>query len=70
VDLAAIVEREIWLLDFKTDHFKPEELPAKVTLYGPQLRLYALALSRIHRRPVTRCWLHFFATGTSEPITI
>ena len=27
-----------------------------------------LALARIYQRPVTQCWLHFFATGTTETV--
>ena len=61
IDLAAILPEEIWLLDFKTDHFPARELGEKVKLYRPQIELYAAALSRIHRRPVTRRWLHFLA---------
>ena len=68
VDLAAIHDREIWLLDFKTDHVQSDEVAARVKHYEPQLQLYALALSRIYRRPVTRCWLHFLATGTSASV--
>lgn len=70
VDLAAITPQEIWLLDFKTDHVKTAaEMSARVHHYEPQLKLYALALARIYRRPVTRCWLHFLATGTSVAVT-
>jgi ATP-dependent helicase/nuclease subunit A len=61
VDLAAILPGEIWLVDFKTDHFREAELPEKIKVYQPQLTLYALALERIHRRPVTRRCLHFLA---------
>jgi ATP-dependent helicase/nuclease subunit A len=61
VDLAAILPEEIWLLDFKTDHFPARELDEKIRLYRPQIQLYAAALGRIHRRPVTRRWLHFLA---------
>ncbi|HEY6168644.1 MAG TPA: PD-(D/E)XK nuclease family protein, partial [Verrucomicrobiae bacterium] len=60
-DLAVILPSEIWLLDFKTDHFAAAELDAKRAEHGPQLRLYAAALSRIYGRPVTRRWLHFLA---------
>lgn len=62
VDLAVMLPDEIWLLDFKTDHIGSDaELAAKAERYQPQLRLYALALARIYRRPVTRCWLHFLS---------
>jgi len=59
VDMAAILPGEIWLADFKTDSFAPEVLPQKVAFYRPQLELYAKALARIYRRPVTRSWLCF-----------
>ena len=58
-DLVALLPGEIWLVDFKTDDIKPEELAERRRLYEPQLRLYAQALSRIFSRPVTNCWLHF-----------
>ncbi len=59
VDLAAILPDEIWLLDFKTDRIGGGGLDEKVTEYRPQLLLYALALERIHHRPVSKCYLHF-----------
>jgi ATP-dependent helicase/nuclease subunit A len=61
IDLAALLAEEIWLLDFKTDHFPASQLSARINLYRPQLDLYAQAISQIHRRPVTRRWLHFLA---------
>jgi len=61
IDLAVILPDEIWLLDFKTDHFDDAELPEKINLYQPQLALYAAAISRIYTRPVTKRWLHFLA---------
>jgi ATP-dependent helicase/nuclease subunit A len=61
IDLAAILPDEIWLLDFKTDHFPAAELGEKIRQYRPQIKLYAAALGRIYRRPVTRRWLHFLS---------
>ncbi len=61
IDLAAVLPGEIWLLDFKTDHFPASELAEKIRVYRPQLELYAEAISRIYRRPVARRWLHFLA---------
>jgi ATP-dependent exoDNAse (exonuclease V) beta subunit len=63
MDLAVVGPEEIWVLDFKTDHFAEQELEAKVRLYRPQLTLYARAIARIYGRPVTRRRLHFFAVG-------
>ena len=65
-DLVVFGPQEIWLLDYKTDHFDEAELPAKVREHGPQLSLYALALERIYGKPVTRTWLHFLALGRTE----
>ncbi|MBI5799673.1 MAG: PD-(D/E)XK nuclease family protein [Verrucomicrobia bacterium] len=65
-DLVVFGAREIWLLDYKTDHFDAAELPAKVREHGPQLTLYALALERIYGKKVTRTWLHFLALGRTE----
>ena len=72
LDLAVLLPKEIWLLDFKTDHATAAELPAKVEHYKPQLKIYAAALARIFGRPVTNCWLHFLAakkTVSIEPLT-
>ncbi|MBI3874657.1 MAG: helicase-exonuclease AddAB subunit AddA [Verrucomicrobia bacterium] len=68
VDLAVLLEREVWLLDFKTDHFAPAKLAAKVEEHSQQLRLYALALERIYGRTVTTKWLHFFAVGKTASV--
>jgi ATP-dependent helicase/nuclease subunit A len=70
VDLALIHPREIWLLDFKTDHLPESELAGRVESYRMQVCLYALALERIYQRPVTRRWLHFLSlrrTVSLEP---
>jgi ATP-dependent helicase/nuclease subunit A len=63
IDLAVVLPGEIWVLDFKTDHFAEPELESRVRLYRPQLSLYARAIACIYGRPVTRRWLHFFAVG-------
>jgi ATP-dependent helicase/nuclease subunit A len=60
-DLVVLLPKEIWLLDFKTDQVRANDLPAKRKLYEPQLKLYARALEKIYSRPVTRCWLHFLS---------
>ena len=68
VDLAVIVEKEIWLVDFKTNHFKREEIPEKTAFYQSQLQLYAAALEKIYRRPVTESHLHFIMLEHSAPV--
>jgi ATP-dependent exoDNAse (exonuclease V) beta subunit len=64
-DLVVLLPAEIWLVDFKTDHFGLTELPEKTRLYAPQLKLYAAALSRIYRRPAHESWLHFLTLHRS-----
>ncbi len=63
VDLAVILEKAIWIIDFKTDSLIATDVARATQTYAPQLKLYALALSRIYRRPVAEAWLHFFAVG-------
>ncbi|NOS70932.1 MAG: DUF2800 domain-containing protein, partial [Verrucomicrobia bacterium] len=69
-DLVVILDEEIWLLDFKTDQISGDGVHEKVGRYSVQLRLYALALSRIHRRPVKKCWLHFLSVGRTEAVDV
>ena len=59
VDLAVVLETEIWLLDFKTDAVAADEVEERAKHYEVQIRIYALALEAIYQRPVSRRWLHF-----------
>ncbi len=67
-DLVVLQPREIWLVDFKTDEVAAGALAGKVTLYAPQLRLYAAALEKIFARKVTLRALHFLAAGRTEEV--
>jgi ATP-dependent helicase/nuclease subunit A len=67
-DLVVLLPREIWLVDFKTDAVRADDLPAKIKIYAPQLKLYARALAKIYARPVTHCWLHFLPARRTEEI--
>jgi ATP-dependent helicase/nuclease subunit A len=60
-DLVVLLPKEIWLVDFKTDEVREDELPERIKIYAPQLKLYALALEKIYSRPVTARWLHFLS---------
>ena len=69
VDLAVVDADGILVVDFKTDRMERGAMTrAKADHYRPQLAVYALALSRIHGRPVTSRWLHFLATGESVAV--
>jgi len=69
VDLAVVGPEEIWIVDFKTDRVTSGAVTLeKAIAYRPQLAVYALALSRIHGKPVTGRWLHFLATGETVAV--
>ena len=68
-DLVVRLPEETWLLDFKTDEVKLDGVAEKAKSYESQLNLYALALERIYRKPVTHCWLHFLSCGKTEPLS-
>jgi len=69
-DLVVLLPEEIWLVDFKTDQMTVAELHGKTKLYETQLRLYALALSRIYHRPVTQAHLHFLNLKRSVALSL
>jgi ATP-dependent helicase/nuclease subunit A len=68
IDLAVLLPGEIWLLDFKTDRLKADQIEARAREYDSQLRLYAQALERIYGRRVTNCWLHFLSVGQTVEV--
>jgi ATP-dependent helicase/nuclease subunit A len=67
-DLVVLLENEIWVLDYKTDHLTAEQVEQRAQFYAPQVRLYALALSRIFQRRATQVWLHFLAPGVTVTV--
>jgi ATP-dependent helicase/nuclease subunit A len=69
-DLVVVEATQIWLVDFKTDAAAAEEVEEKAATYRPQLLLYARALTKIYRRPVTRCALYFLAATCAVEIEI
>ena len=67
-DVAVMLPKEIWLLDFKTDRVTSRDLAAKTEMYKPQLDLYARALEKIYQKPVTQRWLHFLSCDATVPV--
>ncbi|HUZ08278.1 MAG TPA: 3'-5' exonuclease, partial [Candidatus Paceibacterota bacterium] len=67
-DLVVLLPDEIWLVDFKTDDVRKNELAEKIKSYRPQLKLYALALEKIYSRPATNRWLHFLPLRHTESV--
>jgi ATP-dependent helicase/nuclease subunit A len=69
-DLVVLLPQEIWLVDFKTDQMRADELPEKIKLYEIQLKLYARALAKIYSRPVSNGWLHFLDARKTADVKI
>jgi len=68
VDLVALLPKEIWIVDFKTDEIRGNEIAEKIKFYSPQLKLYARALEKIYLRPATNCWLYFLSARRTVKI--
>jgi ATP-dependent helicase/nuclease subunit A len=69
-DLVCVLANELWIVDFKTDAVQPRDLSSKTRLYTPQLKLYAIALSAIYSRPVTRCSLYFLSCERQVDVAV
>ena len=67
VDLAVILQKEIWVIDFKTDAVSEENVGALLRIYTPQLQLYGRALERIYKRPAL-LYLHFLVLNRTVEI--
>jgi len=61
---------ELILVDYKTDRVEPGEERRHAFRYGPQLRLYALALAKLRRRTVTKALLFYLRTGTAVEVRL
>lgn len=59
IDLWFEQNRDLILVDYKTDQLRKPVDPRRVRAYGLQLQLYAMGLEQIAGRPVTRAYLHF-----------
>jgi len=63
VDLYAVKDGAVTVVDFKTDRVSEQTLPEKLAFYRPQLEAYSEALEKILGLPVGRKILYFFHTG-------
>ena len=68
VDVAIIQPESIQILDYKTDQVSGPLLEERIKGYHLQLRLYAEALQRIYRKPVTHLWLHLLTTQETRTV--
>ncbi len=67
IDVLWTTAEGIEIADFKTDAVEGAELRRRIELYKGQLRMYAMAIERIWRRPVCRLWLAFLHARHVEP---
>ena len=59
------------IIDYKTDAIRTEaQLVERRELYTPQLRAYAMAMTRIFRKPVRECVLYFLSMGKETKVEI
>ena len=63
VDLFAIRDSAVTVVDFKTDQVSGADLARRAEEYRPQLQAYSRALEEILELPVTRRVLYFFHAG-------
>jgi ATP-dependent helicase/nuclease subunit A len=70
IDLWFQVSGKTVLVDYKTDRVSAAEAPARAERYALQLRLYALALERLHGRAPDEAWLYFLRPDVAVPIDL
>ncbi len=63
VDLYAVKDGAVTVVDFKTDWVNEKTLPEKLGFYRPQLEAYSEALEKILGLPVSKKVLYFFYAG-------
>ena len=68
VDLFAVIDGEITVVDFKTDRITVGNLQEKIDYYRPQLAAYSRALEQIMGLPVAHRVLYFFGNGQAVEI--
>ena len=68
VDLFAVKDGKITVVDFKTDYVTSKTLRSKAEYYRPQLEAYSTALEKIWELPVVRRVLYFFHTGQAVEV--
>ena len=60
VDCAIVDADGITIVDFKSDRVSANTIDETVSRYGPQLRAYSEAMSRIYQLPIKSAVLYFF----------
>ena len=68
VDLYAVKDGAVTVVDFKTDYVTENTVSEKAAHYRPQLEAYSAALEKILELPVKRRVLYFFRTGQTVEV--
>ena len=68
VDLFAVKDGAVTVVDFKTDYVTAETMQEKLDFYRPQLAAYSAALEKILGLPVKKRVLYFFSGGQAEEV--
>ena len=68
VDLYAVKDGAVTVVDFKTDYVTEDTVREKAAHYRPQLEAYSAALEKILGLPVKRRVLYFFRTGQTVEV--
>ena len=68
VDLFAVQDGAVTVVDFKTDYVTEDTLEERVAAYRTQLAAYSAALEKILELPVRRRVLYFFRLGEAVEI--
>ena len=68
VDLFAVKDGAVTVVDFKTDYVTEDTLEEKAEVYRPQLAAYSAALEKILELPVKKRALYFFRTGQAVEV--
>lgn len=68
VDLFAVKDGAVTVVDFKTDYVTEDTISEKAESYRPQLEAYSAALERILELPVKRRVLYFFRLGRTVEV--
>jgi ATP-dependent helicase/nuclease subunit A len=60
---------EFYIIDYKTDYVNPNTAATRAAEYAPQIRAYAMAVSRMTGRPVAGAALYFLRTGCTAELS-
>ena len=60
---------EFYIIDYKTDYVNQNTAAERASEYAPQIRAYAMAVSRMTGRPVAGAALYFLRSGCTAELS-